>query len=357
MSTISVIDLFSGCGGLSFGFELAKASVVAGFDINKNAIKSFEHNHINSTGSICDLEKISKKDIVDIAGTSEIDVIVGGPPCQGFSLSGPRNYDDPRNRLYKSFLRIASEIKPSAIVIENVPGLATLFKGSVRNQIVHDFSNLGYEIHSKILCAADYGVPQMRNRLFFVGIGEGGKQFSFPKPTHFSAPTLFGDQKYVTCSEAINDLPALEDDVGEDPCEYSSPAVNEYQKLIRKGSDSIRNHIAARHTDHVRKIISMVPDGGNYKSLPVEYRNTRNFHVAWTRFNSKLPAPTIDTGHRHHFHYQYNRVPTVRECARLQSFPDRFIFIGNKSEQFSQVGNAVPPLLAKSVGERVLKCL
>ena len=122
---------------------------------------------------------------------------------------------------------------------------------------------------------------------------------------------------------------------------------------MRERSMNVHNHIAAAHSEKVKTIIALVPDGCNYKSLPEEYRNSRNFHVAWTRFASNKPAPTIDTGHRHHFHYKYNRIPTVRECARLQSFPDDFIFMGNKTQQFRQVGNAVPPLMAQAIANRV----
>jgi DNA (cytosine-5)-methyltransferase 1 len=126
---------------------------------------------------------------------------------------------------------------------------------------------------------------------------------------------------------------------------------------MRERSDAVHNHIAASHSEKVQHIISLVPDGGNYKDLPQEFRESRNFHVAWTRFNSRKPAPTIDTGHRHHFHYKYNRVPTVRECARLQSFPDDFIFLGNKTQQFRQVGNAVPPIMAQRIAEQMLQLL
>ena len=161
----------------------------------------------------------------------------------------------------------------------------------------------------------------------------------------------------VTCEMALSDLPPLIDSLGEDPAEYETLPQNEYQKLMRKNSVQVHNHIAAAHSEKVRNIIALVPDGGNYKDLPDEYRNTRNFHVAWTRFRSDKPAPTIDTGHRHHFHYKYNRVPTVRECARLQSFPDDFIFEGNKTQQFRQVGNAVPPIMAKAIAEALLEYL
>ena len=156
---------------------------------------------------------------------------------------------------------------------------------------------------------------------------------------------------------ALSDLPPLVETLGEDPAEYETKPKNSYQKLMRSNSKKVRNHIAASHSDKVKHIISLVPDGGNYKDLPEEYKNSRNFHVAWTRFRSDKPAPTIDTGHRHHFHYKYNRVPTVRECARLQSFPDDFIFEGKKTQQFRQVGNAVPPLMAQAIAEALLKYL
>ena len=154
---------------------------------------------------------------------------------------------------------------------------------------------------------------------------------------------------------ALDDLPPLVDTLGEDDVPYATAPHNDYQKLMRAKSKSVRNHIAAENSEKVKKIISLVPDGGNYKDLPEEFRTSRNFHVAWTRFASNKPAPTIDTGHRHHFHYKYNRVPTVRECARLQSFPDDFIFLGNKTQQFRQVGNAVPPLLAQAIAETLKK--
>lgn len=152
---------------------------------------------------------------------------------------------------------------------------------------------------------------------------------------------------------ALSDLPPLVDELGTEVSDYATPALNSYQSLMRERSMNVYNHIAAAHSEKVKKIIALVPDGCNYKSLPEEYRNSRNFHVAWTRFASNKPAPTIDTGHRHHFHYKYNRVPTVRECARLQSFPDDFIFMGNKTQQFRQVGNAVPPLMAQAIANRV----
>ena len=337
---MNVIDLFCGCGGLSHGFEKAGFNILLGVDNDSKALETFELNHKESQTICGDITDISYlKDIKPIIGDKKIDVIIGGPPCQGMSLSGPRKFDDPRNKLYLSYIRLVDEIRPKAFVIENVPGLVGLFKGQIKNNIIKKFEDMGYNIKYRILCASNYGVPQNRRRVVFVGMKKG--EFVYPEPLN----------KIVTCEMALSDLPTLENSIGTEREEYLTVPQNEYQKLMRSNSDAVYNHIAANHSEKVKKIISLVPDGGNYKDLPEEYINSRNFHVAWTRFPSQKPAPTIDTGHRHHFHYKFNRVPTVRECARLQSFPDDFIFLGNKTQQFRQVGNAVPPLLAQCLAE------
>ncbi len=285
---------------------------------------------------------------------------MGGPPCQGLSLSGPRKLDDPRNKLFLSFVRLTAELKPKAFVFENVPGIISLFQGKIGKAIIEEFSKIGYSVSMSPVLAADFGVPQLRKRVIFVGLRGGNEKFVFPKAEYFEPDSIFSKQgkaSYVTCEEAIGDLPSIEDSPACDVLKYPMPPQNDYQRLMREGSTEIHNHIITQHQEIVKRIINLVPEGGNYKDLPSEYINTRNFHVAWTRYNSKKPAPTVDTGHRHHFHYKYNRVPTVRENARLQSFPDRFIFIGNKGQQYRQVGNAVPPLLAKAIAEELLKYL
>lgn len=339
---MNVIDLFCGCGGLSYGFEKAGYNILLGIDNDKMALKTFEYNHHNSKSICGDITQIGYKEIKKIIGNKKIDVIIGGPPCQGMSLSGPRQFDDPRNKLYLSYIRLVNEIRPKAFVIENVPGLISLFGGQIKENIITKFSQMGYDIKYKIVCSADYGVPQMRKRVIFVGV-KGKNDFVYPKE----------NKNYVTCEMALSDLPPLVDTIGEEHMDYVKQPQNNYQKLMRFNSFEVLNHIAANHSEKVKHIISLVPDGGNYKNLPEEYRLSRNFHVAWTRFNSQKPAPTIDTGHRHHFHYKYNRVPTVRECARLQSFPDDFVFWGNKTQQFRQVGNAVPPLMAQAIAEQL----
>lgn len=346
MSNYNAIDLFCGCGGLSYGFESAGFNILLGIDNDQMALNVFEHSH-NGAKSVCgDITQLSYSDIKSIIGNKKIDIIIGGPPCQGMSLSGPRKFDDPRNKLYLSYIRFVEEIRPKAFVIENVPGLVSLFKGQIKDSIIERLTALGYKVQYRILCAADYGVPQSRRRVVFVGL----------KDKYFDFDSIL-KKDTVTCEMALSDLPSLINTLGVDPDDYATKPLNPYQKLMRKHSDKVRNHIAASHSEKVKHIISLVPDGGNYKDLPEEFKNTRNFHVAWTRFRSDKPAPTIDTGHRHHFHYKYNRVPTVRECARLQSFPDDFIFEGNKTQQFRQVGNAVPPLMAQAIAEALLKYL
>ena len=343
----NAIDLFCGAGGLSYGFEQAGFNILLGIDSDAKALETFERNH-DGAKSICgDITNITYQDhIAPLLEGKTIDIIIGGPPCQGFSLSGPRNFNDPRNKLYLSYIRLVQEIQPKAFVIENVPGLVGLFNGEVKDNIIRIFSEMGYAVTYRILCAADYGVPQNRKRVVFVGVK--GKNI-------FEYPSIQTEQ--VTCEMALSDLPPLVDTLGEAVQAYEAEPRNAYQKLMRERSDAVHNHIAASHSEKVQHIISLVPDGGNYKDLPQEFRESRNFHVAWTRFNSRKPAPTLDTGHRHHFHYKYNRVPTVRECARLQSFPDDFIFLGNKTQQFRQVGNAVPPIMAQRIAEQMLQLL
>jgi len=344
----NVIDLFCGAGGLSYGFEQAGFNILLGIDNDAKALETFRKNHKGARTICGDITKINKEQVIEIIGDKKIDLIVGGPPCQGFSLSGPRNFNDPRNSLYLSYIRLVEQIKPKMFVIENVPGLVALFGGQIKDNIIQTFTKLGYTVQYKILHSEDYGVPQKRTRVIFVGTSDG-ISFSYPEK----------QKRVVTCKEALSDLPPLPDNdyLGDTIQDYPGEPENRYQQIMRKGSSKIYNHIAAHHQERVKKTIALVPPGKNYKSLPEDIKADQHFHVAWTRFPDNEPAPTIDTGHRHHFHYLYNRVPTVRECARIQSFPDRFIFIGNKTQQFRQVGNAVPPLMAQAIAEEVLKAL
>lgn len=351
MSKFTVIDLFSGAGGLSKGFLDAGYEVLLGIDNDMAALSTFEFNHNGAKALSLDLsDKKAFKEIEESIGNREIDVIVAGPPCQGFSLSGPRNFDDERNKLYLAVIKAVKTFKPKAFIIENVPGMATLYNGEVKEEILKRFKRLGYNIECKILCAADYGVPQMRKRLIFMGVRKDVGNPYFPEP-------LFDESSYVTCRDAIEDLPSRETEIGKDIDEYIAPPKTQYQKKMRGACTVLHNHVGTNHTKLVKDTIALVPEGGNYKDLPDGWGQSRKFNEAWTRYDGYKPSKTIDTGHRNHFHYRYNRVPTVRENARLQSFPDDFVFLGTKTQQYRQVGNAVPPLLGFVLANELLDIL
>ncbi len=352
------IDLFCGCGGFSKGFEEAGFNIALGTDIWKDALVTYKKNFPNAATVEADVTDLSSEELLDKANlkANDIDVIIGGPPCQGFSVSGFRMIDDPRNKLYKSYVRLVNEIRPKVFVMENVPGLIRLFDGKVGKQVLEDFSNIGYHVFMKVLVAADYGVPQIRQRVFFVGLNKdkiSAENFIFPLREYGTE-----EKPYITCREALSDLDFIGDTtLLEEHDEYVLPAQSDYQRQMREGSVQLLNHVTTIHTERTRSIIAMVPDGGNYKDLPQELWSTRKVHIAWTRMNSEKPCFTIDTGHNHHFHYRANRVPTVRESARIQSFPDTFEFIGIKTNQLKQVGNAVPPLMAKALAKQILQLL
>lgn len=348
---MNAIDLFAGCGGLSRGFMDAGFKVVLGVDNNEPALKTFAFNHKNAKTMNADLSQKATFDIIRAAiGTESVDLIIAGPPCQGFSLTGPRQFDDERNKLYLAVIEAVKDFSPKAFVIENVNGMATLYNGQIKDEVIRRFEALGYNVTYKVVCAADYGVPQMRKRLIFVGVKPQYGKFEFPDP-------VVDSDHYVTCREALDDLPPLTDELGSEESDYTSPPRTDYQKKMRGNCTTLYNHVATDHKQFVKDTIALVPEGGNYKDLPEGWGESRRFHEAWTRYDGNKPSRTIDTGHRNHFHYQYNRVPTIRENARLQSFPDDFVFLGTKTQQNRQVGNAVPPLLGFHIGKSLYKLL
>ncbi|MHA7136605.1 DNA cytosine methyltransferase [Rossellomorea arthrocnemi] len=353
----TVLDLFSGAGGLSKGFMDAGFNVVLGVDFDDAALKTFKANHGHAEAMKLDLfnhSNVNKlKEFLDIKDI-KLDVLVGGPPCQGFSLAGKREELDERNLLYSAMVKTAELLKPKVVVLENVPGLLTLYKGKAKQQIINDFKSLGYKMDVQVLYAPNYGVPQIRKRAFFVGIlTEGEYNFNFPIP-------YLDENNYINCEQAVSDLPSLagcEDYSLNVVRDYSSKPKSDYQQMMRSNSIEVYNHIPTRHEEKTIKLISMVPEGKNYKALPPEFQTGFKYNESLTRYHSKKPSRTIDTGHRTHFHYKWPRIPTVRENARFQSFPDDFIFYGNKQQQYKQVGNAVPPLLGKALAKQVKELL
>ncbi|MCR5765658.1 MAG: DNA cytosine methyltransferase [Treponema sp.] len=343
-NVLNCIDLFCGCGGLSLGFEKAGINVLVGIDAWQDAITTFNYNHKNSKGICADLSTLEPSEIKKELNGKSVDLIIGGPPCQGFSVAGKRIVDDVRNKLYKNFVRFVEYYKPKAFMMENVPNILSIGGGIVSDSIVKDFSDLGYKVVYQVLIASNYGTPQNRRRAVFVGF-KNGFEFKFPEKTV---------EKLITSSEALSDLP---ENSLEDGTPYPIASKCDYQKLMRCNSDKVYNHQITEHNERTKEIIALVPDGGNYKNLPEELQQTRKVHIAWTRLNSQKPSFTIDTGHRHHFHYKWNRIPTVRESARIQSFPDDFIFLGTKTSQYKQVGNAVPPLMAEAIAKKIKESL
>ena len=356
MNHYKVVDLFCGAGGLSRGFMEAGFDVVLGVDFDDDALRTFEMNHGNAKAMKLDLfnhENISQIKNYLEKNKIKLDVLVGGPPCQGFSLAGKREEDDKRNILYSAMVKTAKVLKPKVVVLENVPGMLTLYNGLGKQRIFDDFSKLGYKMSVKVLYAPDYGVPQIRKRAVFIGLLNEKEEFEYPTP-------FLGKDSYVTCEEAISDLPSLMGDYDyslDAIRDYVTEPTSEYQKMMRKNSERVFNHYPTKHAQKTIDNIAKIPDGGNYKDLPKDESSKFKYHESLHRYSSNKPSLTIDTGHRTHFHYKYNRIPTVRECARLQSFPDDFIFVGSKQHQYKQVGNAVPPLLGKAVALKIKEFL
>jgi len=333
-----IIDLFCGCGGLSLGFENAGFEPILAVDFWQDAIETYNFNRKNKIAKCVDVKDLTDDFLEKLNKNNTIVGIIGGPPCQGYSTVGKRNILDERNYLYLQYCRIVEIIKPEFFVLENVKGLLTLNNGEFKNNIIERFTKLGYNVEYKLLDSADYGVPQNRNRVFFVGIKN--RKFKFPK----------AKSKKVTTYEAISDLSDSEN-------EYSKKAISEYQLKMRKGSKKLYNNEFTEHTIQTQNVISMIPDGGKISDLPKEFWEIRKYNKAFQRMNSLSQSNTIDTGHRNYFHYEKNRIPTVRESARIQSFPDKFIFIGSKTSQYKQVGNAVPPLLAFEIAKEIKRQL
>lgn len=341
----NVIDLFCGCGGLSLGFKREGFNVLAGLDNDETALKTYKHN-LNATAINTDLGNPNYvNEIKEHINDQSVDVIIGGPPCQGFSLTGTRLLNDPRNSLFKSFFNSIDEFNPKFVLLENVKGMNTLYGGVVIKQINSEFELRGYNTVSALLNASDFGVPQNRER-FFIIASKTDKKLEMPKP-------ILKNEFKISCKDALSDLHDFQNSFGEEESNYQSKPKSFYQRLMRLKSTILFNHVGTAHKQFVIDTIKLVPDGGNHKDLPEGVGTSRRFNEAWTRYNSKKPSKTIDTGHRNHFHYEFNRVPTVRENARLQSFPDDFVFIGSKTNQNKQVGNAVPVFLSQAIAMHI----
>jgi DNA (cytosine-5)-methyltransferase 1 len=359
---LTAIDLFCGAGGLSEGFRQAGFHVLAGQDHDEAAGATFAVTHQEAKFIGGPIQNVSPQDLLKAAGAKagQIDVIVGGPPCQGYSVyNHQRGKNDPRAGLFREYLRIVEAVKPKWIVMENVTGITSIADGGIVREIERDMGALGYRVQMHILRAEQFGVPQERRRVFFIATNTKAP-ILFPEPTH--GPNL---QPYVTVWDAISDLPVLRNGDKGELRPYAKPPQNDYQRELRGNRTVVENHAAPRLAEVNEKRMLHIPPGGSWRDIPFALlpegmkRAKRSDHTKrYGRPRKTDLACTILTKCDVHWgayiHPTQNRSFTVREAARLQSFPDNFVFEGSPTEQYVQVGNAVPPLLGRRVAEALL---
>lgn len=384
------IDLFAGAGGLSEGLSEAGFHGLFANEVMPVYARTYMRNHVGTKVLKSDIRTVDANDILQDLGMErgELDLIAGGPPCQGFSINAPvRSNEDSRNHLFQEYLRFVEAFAPRAILIENVPGLVSFERGATLHAIIEALADLGYGADVRILGAAYYGVPQMRWRTIIIGLrGKEVPTDAFPCPA-FHAPirpnfttTFDGRQlvrfptsenleKFTTVGEAIGDLPPLKcGEKGDAVKDYAAEPQCGYQRMMRIGSDGVYNHESPRLSEANLKRMKYIRPGGNWTDIPhdllpkgMQKARKSDHTMRYGRIRPDGLASTILTKCDPHwgayFHYSQDRSFTVREAARIQSFPDRYVFSGNTVEQFAQVGNAVPPLLAKAIGLSIMNLL
>lgn len=361
---MNVIDLFCGIGGVAHGlYQTGGFNTLFANDVDPDMCESFKMNMPN-VNIVCD--SIANVKFKELIGERKVDVVLGGPPCQAYSTSGKRLMEDPRAMLYQQYYRALVESQPQMFVYENVRGLLSMDNGKLFEEVQRLFASLGYRVEAKVLNAADYGVPQERERVIVVGVRDGIK-FEYPKPTHTSAQNSKSDlfetalPTHITLGEAIGDLPFIS--AGEVGYKYSSEPQNDYQKLMRQNAPvKIMNHDAARHGEALMRIIRNVPEGGIKRDIPEGIRPKSGFPNSYGRLWWDRPSMTITRNlgtpsSARCIHPKCDRALTTREGARLQSFPDHYLFYGSRSKMNLQIGNAVPPLLAKAIANQIKSAL
>lgn len=344
----NVLDLFCGAGGFSAGLDsLENINTVMAVDFDKYATETFKNNFKDAYVITGDLtNKDIKREIIEVARERNVNMIVGGPPCQGFSLKGKNlGLDDPRNFLFLEYYELVKEIMPEVFVIENVKNLLNSEGGYFKDQIIEKFTSLGYILNYGVLNAKNFGVPESRERAIIIG----SLSRSVGLPNY--------DIKPVTVRDAISDLAYLNSGEGEFEADYINDAQSSYQKKLR--GKKLYNHMATNHSKLALEKLAMIPPEGDKSSLPIELHGKQKFATTWSRLEWDTYSPTIDTrfdtpSNGRNSHPFLNRSITPREAARIQSFHDDFIFYGPKSSVCRQIGNAVPPLLGKAIGQAIL---
>lgn len=345
----TLIDLFAGVGGLSLGFEQAGYEVVFANEYNESIAQAYIKNRNSPNMLIGDITKVDLP-VVFKAFAGKVDVVVGGPPCQGYSQKGKRRtIHDDRNFLFKHYVRVIEIVQPKYFVMENVPNLLTAAGGYFKREIYDLFAKNGYALNSAVLNAADYGVPQYRRRACIIGY-RGDRRVAMPVP----------QERDVTIWDAISDLAYHDSGEGSEIAEYRTRPESEYQKEMRFGAMLLFNHCATRHSKSALERLALIPPEKGRECLPKELLTKSIYSGTWTRMRKSDKAVTIttrfDTPSSGEFTHPFlNRAITVREAARIQSFPDTFVFYGTKTSQMKQVGNAVPPKLANAIAMAIIK--
>lgn len=338
--SFNFIDLFSGCGGLSHGLEMAGHKCLLGVDANKEAIASFAANHHHANVYLGDIKKLTEKKLSELLKGQKVDMVVGGPPCQGFSTVGRGEVEDDRNKLFKEFVRIVKVTQPKVILFENVTGLVAKKNQVILRQIFQYFERLGYNMDARILSAEEFGVPEKRRRTIIMGVKDG--ECLFPTITHGAR----ANQKLRTVAEAFKNLKSSNGKI------YNHDTkLAQLKKLDDR--DRLKFIPAGRGIRYEADEKELLPKklwyGVNWKTL----REKRFRQTRLQRLPLKGPSPTILTARTSYYHPVEPRYLTPREAAACQSFPNDFIFHGSVTAQFRQIGNAVPPLLARALGESV----
>ena len=345
----TVIDLFAGVGGLSLGFEKAGFQIVLANEYDAEIAEAYQINHKTTNMVVGDITSLDlEKTFGAYAGT--VDVVIGGPPCQGFSQKGQRKtIHDERNFLFKYYVKVVELVRPRYFVMENVPNLLTAEGGYFKKEIEELFNSLGYSLTAGVLNASDYGVPQNRKRAVIIGKRDGVA----PELPKKSTDT-------VTVWDAIEDLAFLESGEGTEEQNYRIPPNSAYARQLRGSTNRLYNHVATKHSPIALERLSLIPPDCGKEFLPNEHLTKSIYSGTWSRMIRDAISVTIttrfDTPSSGRFTHPFlNRAITVREAARLQSFPDDFVFVGTKSSQMKQVGNAVPPKLARAIAEVIKK--
>ncbi len=354
MKKYNIIDLFAGVGGLSYGFsKIDDFNIIAANEIEKDISIAYTLNHPNVKMLNCDIAELTEERIFEAIGDTKIDLIVGGPPCQSYSTLGKRQMDNRAN-LFMQYKRILSIVRPKAFVFENVVGILSMDKGNLFKNIQAQFTELGYELKYKILDAVDFGVPQHRERVILVGY-LGKNPFEFPLPTHGE-----GLRPYVTLRDAIGDLPFLKN--GESKGEYKSEITNDFLRFVRANDCILTEHTAPKNGEHLIRIMQTLKDGQCKDDLPEEIRPKSGYGNTYAKLWWNRPSTTITRNFAcpsssRCIHPRDSRAMSIREGARLQSFPDDYRFYGSDGMKRLEIGNAVPPLLSMAIAKKVKKML